>query len=199
MLRIIQESADLPVTIQEAREHCRAPLGGSDDVLVERALKAAVSFFQNRTNRIILLTTAEYRLDDWPCDWDLKIPYAPVREVLDIKYVDEQGAEQTLSEDDWSWEGYAGEALVSWSQLATIPALHPTQRGLVRVVFQAGYDVPGDSGSGTDPTFTFPEDLKIGILMLTSHWYENRAMTSAEQQNPVPHSVDTLINRFKIF
>ncbi len=199
MLRILEAPEALPITIEEAVEHCRAPIGGSDDVLVERALKGAISFIENRTGRIIAPTLVQYRLDDWPCDWDLKVPHAPIRDVVDVRYVGEDGIERSIGDENWSWEGESDGAVISWAQLSSIPSLHTTQKGTVRVNFQAGYNLPDESGTGDDPNLALPEDLKIAILMLTSHWYENRGLTSAEQQNSVPMAVDTLINRFKIF
>lgn len=199
MLRILETPEALPVTLAEAREHCRAPEDGTDDTLVERALRAAVSFFQDRTSLFLVPTEAQYRLDDWPCQEDLLIPYAPVREVRSIKYLDENNVEQTLAEANWTWERRDDGALISWSQLGEIPALSNTRRGAIRVDFQVGHDDPEDSGSGIDPAYTLPADAKICILMLTSHWYESRGLAVSEQINQVPMAVETLMNRFRVF
>ena len=198
MLRVLEAPEDLPIPIEEVREYCRAPLDESDDRILERCLKAAISFFQDRTGQIVAPTLAEYRLDEWPCE-DIRVPYVPVREVRFVKYVNEAGDEVTYSAPNWSWERTDDGALITWSQLATIPATHLTQRGVIRIQFLAGYDIPGDSGSDVDPAYTLPEDMKIALLMLTSHWYDMRGLTTSEAVNSVPVAFETLMNRFRVF
>src|SRR3990172_7803964 len=106
MLITITPATSLPVTVEEAREYCRAPENGDDDVLLDGILRAAVEYAQNHCSVIFAPTTMQHRRDDWPSGWccEIDLPRAPVRDVASIEYVDEDGAVQEVSALDWTWK-----------------------------------------------------------------------------------------------
>lgn len=198
MLITIAAPTTFPVTVAEASDHCRAPDNGDDNALVLRALKAAIDYVQRETNLILAPTTLQYRIDAWPCG-GLILPKAPVRDVRAISYLDADGNEQTVADDQYYWDPVPEGAVVRFGDLFSAPALQPRRSGGVRIEFDAGFDDPGASASGDDPNLILPETLKIAVLMLTQHWYDNRGVVSFEPSHAVVLSAMSLLAQQRIY
>lgn len=199
MLIPIAAATGLPVTIEQARAYCRAPENGDHDDQIMIALAAAVAFLENQAGVRLAPQTLQYRVDDWPGGTDVEIPAHPVRDIREVAYLGADGIEYLTADADWDWDFTAGGAVLRFVDGFAAPDLKPNRPGRVRITFDAGFDIPGESGSGDDPRLRLPPGAKAAVMMLTKHWYENPEGVASDPQNPIAVGTERLIAQFKVY
>lgn len=198
MLKITARASSFPVTLDQLKDHVEAPADHDDDKLL-RALKAAIEYCEEHTSLSLALKTFEYRADTWPCGpAEIRLPKAPVVDVLSVKYLDEDGVLRTVSSSDWTWERTFDGATVTFGADFTAPDLQESRRGAVRVEFEAGFDDPALSGSGDDPDLHLPERAVQAVLMLAAHWYANREAADFDETHVTVMAANALLNQLWI-
>lgn len=224
MLITIAGADTSPVTMALLKEHLRVD-HNDDDATIGAYRDAAVAWVETETSRILARKTLELRIGPssgesarpvgggwdwlyqssgpWPsASWPgcIEIPAAPVRDVRQVSYLDEDGAEQTLAAQNWTWDATATGAVVSFVRGWSPPRLASWRPGVIRVQFDAGYDEPdGATGTGEDPALTLPRQAKPAVLILAAHWYENRSPIVEGSAAELPLSVQGLINQLRIW
>jgi uncharacterized phiE125 gp8 family phage protein len=161
LTRITAPSLD-PVSLSEAKEHCRIDSDESDGSIVGYIL-AARQFVEKVTGRMLIDQRWALTLDRcWPRAWDgacyrtrIVVPLPPLTTVTSITYVDTAGVTQTLAANQYrvilrELFGFIEPAYsVSW------PAVRD-QSDAITVTFNCGYGTnPGD----------VPEPLRMAILL----------------------------------
>jgi uncharacterized phiE125 gp8 family phage protein len=173
--------------------------------VLDMAIRAATQYCETRSGLTAQRTTYQLRLDHWPhCDprrfdhgdtsADILLTAAPVRDVLSVTYVDPDGIEQTVSDADWTWERTPEGATVSLAAGFSRPTLRSNRKGVVRVLFDAGFDTPGESGSGDDPELQLPEQFIMAVAQLVGHFYEKRDAGGDDMK-----AADCLIDQVKVY
>lgn len=170
-LRISVPSEFEPLTLEQAKAHCRVDFTDDDD-LIRALVASARQRVESGTKRALCYRTYQQFFDGgFPAQ--IRLGIGPVQEVVSITYLDDDGTEQTLASslyrvalkgDTCRIEPAFGEA---W------PSVYPVLEA-VTVTFRAGYTVPG--GSPTLPT-ACPEELVLAVKLILAHWYENREET----------------------
>lgn len=168
-----------------------------DDELVKGYIRAATRLAEDRTGRIFLATDFEFRADCWR--EPIVIPAAPVREVVELAYLDEGHVERTVPPADWYYVITAEGAEVRFADSFSSPVLSDRPQA-VRVRFSAGFDEPDTSGSGDDPELKQdPMDRQI-VMILVANWYQTREPVIVDQTvAELPFSVRSLIEMRRIF
>jgi uncharacterized phiE125 gp8 family phage protein len=177
-----------PVTLAEAKAHCRIGIT-EDDGLLAGYILAARHYVEGQTHRMMLTQTWDCTFDYcWPtkgCYRHIAIPLSPVQSVTSVSYVDEDGATQTLASDQYTVVTNRSKAFivpaynVYWPSIRWVPDAI-TVRAIV------GY------------TQT-PDELRQAILMLVGHLYEHReSVTEGQPLTEVPMSVEALISPFRV-
>ena len=140
----------MPITIDEVRTHCRIDLTYDDD-LVAKMLTAAIRHVEQITG---WLTTSQSLQKDYKKISEvLRLPHWPVTAVTAIQLV---GTSTVSVADDFDVDLTARPARIERASSIVLG------RGeTIRISYTAGL---------TD----IPDDMKQAILMLISHWYENR-------------------------
>lgn len=166
----------LPFTVAEAKANGRIENDAEDDV-VEGCIKAALAYAEKWTGTAFQSQVWELVLDAFPDASDeIEIPFGPVLSVTSVKYIDGDGIEQTTT--DYETDLTPGDRawiipIVDWlTPMETVNAI------VVRFVV-------GD---------TPPDDVRQAILLLTEHFYDNRAATSGEDVKAIPFGVFDLLN-----
>jgi uncharacterized phiE125 gp8 family phage protein len=170
----ITAAATKPVDLTAAKAHLRV-LHSDHDTEITGFIAAATAHAERLTGLAFLSQTWELVLDCFP-DEDIEIDLGPVTSVTSITYLDEDGAEQTMSASDYVVD------TASRSGRINAPDGWPTARdtlNAVRVRFVVG----------TDPD----DDVKNAILLLIGHWYKNRAAASVDAVTAVPLAVADLL------
>jgi len=95
--RVVEEPAEEPVTLEEAKLHLRVE-HDDDDAWIQREITAARCWCETMADRTFLATVYEYNLDAWPAGDDqvVYLPRPPLQAVDSVLYVDADGAVQSI-------------------------------------------------------------------------------------------------------
>jgi uncharacterized phiE125 gp8 family phage protein len=177
-----------PVSLAQARDHLR--LGDeSDDAVLQRSLNAACQFLDGWTGalgRCIAVQTWAQPFARFS-DEGLRLCLWPVTAIVSVTYRDEAGATQTLAPAAYELDAAGDRALVLPAGTGTFPATGAGRSAPVTVTFTAGQS-PAE----------VPASIVELILLLTAHWYENRAAASfGGGFGQLPMGADALIQQSK--
>lgn len=134
-----------PVSVAEAKQHLRI-VNSDEDTLIESYIAAAREWVETFTNRTLVKSTWQYQTDGFsyycidgdPYAVGFRVPRAPLISVSSITYLDEAGAEQTLSSSYYNVDPNVEPGLVSLAYNQTWPNTRAT-RNAVTVTYLAGY------------------------------------------------------------
>lgn len=180
------EPAAEPVTLAEVKAHLRV-LHASEDTLITRLARAARVHIETVTSRAFITQSWKLWLDAFPASGVIELPRPPLVGVSAIRYVDADGATQTLATSVYHvvTQGFQGRIERKASQSWPATDEHPQA---VEIEFVAGYG--GDSTA-------VPEDLRNAILLQAEHFYFNRGATTETRLEMNPMGVDALIGPYR--
>lgn len=189
-LQLITAPTTYPVTLAEAKLHCRVDTA-DDDTLITALITAATEMAETKTGRAIMPQTWELTLDSFPDA--LELTRVPVQSITSVKYFDLAGVEQTLASNLYSIDkaDHFGFAYV-------VPAYNniwPETRDQINAVavrYLAGYTNAA----------SVPEGIKQWIKLMISTMYDNRE-TEAYSSRAVSTTVqmtfvDRLLDRYNV-
>lgn len=186
-----------PVSLAEAKAHCRID-SSDDDALLAGYILAARQYVERATGRVLMTQRWNYFLDHaWPKAWDgscyrsrIVIPLPPLRSIISMQYVDSNGATQTLAADQYWVATSALYGIVEPAYGVTWPAVR-SQVNTITILFEAGYGTnPGD----------IPEPIRQAMLLLVGHWYEHReTVVVGVTPSELPFAVEALLFPFRVF
>lgn len=189
-LKLITPATTYPVTLADAKLHCRVDTN-ADDALITALITAATDMAEQNMRRAIMTQTWELTLDEFPDAFELT--RVPVQSITSVKYFDTTGTQQTLSSALYALDN-ADENGFSF----VVPVYNgtwPTTRDQINAVavrYVAGY---ADAAS-------VPEGIKQWIKLMVSTMYENReteAYSSRAVSTTVQMSfVDRLLDRYRV-
>lgn len=187
-----------PISLAEAKAHCRVSIDDDDGILAGYILAARVHL-EGETRRAFMTQTWDLTVDDrWPTEriggvWRHRIvlPRPPFVSVTAVTYVDQLGETQTLAADQYRVaKSDTGEWVITPAYGVNWPGIRE-QMAAITVRFVAGY--------GSNPG-NVPEPLRQAMLLLIGHWYENReAVNVGNIVTPLPFAVDALLFPFRVF
>lgn len=171
-----------PVTLTEAKLHLKVDVTDDDD-LIETLIASAREAAELQTGRSLLEQTWRKTLDEFPDAIQLDCP--PIIEVTSVKYIDEDGVQQTLnsisyqvdteSEPGWVVPAYGYD----WPETRD-------QANAVEVVYKAGYD-------------ECPKAIKQWILTQIGNGYANRQSVAFGNVAVVESKfIDCLLDRYRV-
>jgi uncharacterized phiE125 gp8 family phage protein len=165
-IKVVTAPALEPVTLGEARLHCRVDVDDDDDLLL-RLIMSAREYAEQREWRAYLTQTLELYLDCWPARNEIRLPRPPLQSVTSVKYYDEDDVEYTLASTTYMVDAVSqpGRLVLKADQSWPTATLRPANAVVVR--FVAGWASLGD----------LPLRIKQAMLLLIGHWYENREAT----------------------
>ncbi|MYL98411.1 hypothetical protein GR702_11615 [Novosphingobium sp. FGD1] len=174
-LKLIAAPTAPVVTLDEARDHLRIS-HDLDDTYIEHLIATATAVIEGPTGAGISLA---------PARWQLTMDHLPRHFDIDLCPV--------MSVDKITLNGENVPPLSYRCDLDSVPArVHvafPSVRhdlGSVKVEFTAGNE-------------TVPSDLRHALLMLISHFYEQREAFAASDLKEVPFAVGAIISRYRAF
>lgn len=186
-LKLITAASTYPVTLAEAKLHCRVD-DNTDDALITALIASATEMAEQATGRAIMAQTWELSLDAF--EDEIILTRTPVASITSIKYIDTSGVEQTLDGATYTLDATSdyGYHKVTAAYGLTWPATR-AQPGAVKVRYVANYTV-------------VPEPIKSWIKLMVSTMYENRE-TEAYSSRAVSTTVqmgfvDRLLDRYKV-
>lgn len=154
------------LTTAVAKTHARITVS-TDDTYVDLLIAAATQAVENWTGRSLLHTVWTWTLPGW---WarDEHLPRGPLYTVTHIKYLDNDGVQQTLAADQYALM-YAGAdkhpGLIVPAYGVAWPS-HRYQENAIEVRYTAGYHASAAA--------SVPQLLVHAVKLLIEHWYNNR-------------------------
>lgn len=189
MYKIVTPATVEPLTLQEAKLHCKIITDVLDveayaeDSLIESWITTARAVAEHYTGRSLAPQTLEMALDCFPSTgFDLDAP--PVVSVTSIKYTDALGAEQTVSTSLYRLSTYGAARRVELAYGATWPTTRDEPEA-VRVRYVAGYAV-------TPPAVKAALQLMVG-------WFNEHRGSEMDPDDIQPPAAKALLNTVKVW
>lgn len=184
-LRRYTEPATEPVTLAEAKTHCRVDTS-DDDTYLTALINLGRIYVEDILDITMITTVWEARYDVFPL-WELTLPRPPMAaQTVTVIYRDESGTNQTIT----SVAGFQADPYVTPGRIYPLyNGVWPAVRGdenSVMVQWSAGY------GAGADAV---PPTIKHLCLLLVANWYASREPVTAgltAQNAKVPYLFETL-------
>lgn len=174
-----------PVSLSEARDHCRLDNNESDGLLAGYVL-AARRYAEGYTRRAFVTQTWDATFDyRWPTvcgQTQIDLPLPPLASVTYVSYVDGNGVTQTLASNQYRvlTDGSFGRIVpaqgVSWPTVRG-------QRNAITVRFVAGWD-PSD----------VPDEIRTAILLHTELLFDR----DPAMQSCLESSRDALLDHYRV-
>jgi len=145
------------------------------DASIIRRIRDAREYAEEHTQRSVLKTTREIRLDAFPKDFyygnrRIFLPFPNLLSVDSVKYIDYAGIEQTVDVANYISDTYSKQ----------LPYVRPTygqtwpsaryEDNAVRIKYFSGYDVRAIGGS---KTVTIATNATPGVFTCAGHGYDN--------------------------
>lgn len=181
-----------PVTVEEAKLHCRIEVA-DDDALVTALISEARVNVEKFLNRSLITQTikASYDLKDNPTLRNgIYLPFAPVSAIVAVRRYLADNSAEVFESSNYRLSG----DLVVLNEGKAWPTL-VREFDALEVEYQAGY---GAAGSNV------PGPIKLAIKILVAHYYESREAAGdpviAEAKGSViPFGVQQILMPFRIY
>ncbi len=174
-----------PLTLAEAKLHLKQD-EIADDALITSLIVAAREQCESKTQRKFITQTWTSYWDNFPTRFVL--PFAPTISITSIKYLDEDGNEQTLNADQYELDPAREPGLIQKKYEVTWPDTRTIQNA---VYIEAIY--------GYGAAAAVPDSIKAAMKLLIGHWYENREeVVTGIIATPIPVTADRLLFPYKL-
>lgn len=161
--RLVQPASE-PVTIIQAKLHCRVSHADEDSFFTDIAIPAARQEAEHILGRTLLPTTWRHTLDGFPDCGEILLPYPQVTAISDFQYRDSTEAwvdvEAALYAVDMASK--PGRIYLKWDK--SWPITDSTYDASVRVDYVAGYA----------NIAAVPASIKAWLLIRIAQLYEHR-------------------------
>ena len=189
-IKIVSRPGQEPVTLEEAKQHLRVEVA-ADDALIAALLLAAREWVEGQTGQALVTQTIDWFISyDW--HYPLRLPINPVQSVTSVKYLDDDGVQQTLATDQYRVMAHKSDSYIEPAYGVTWPSVYPVGDA-IEVRFVVGHI----DDTVSPPTVAVPFSLRTAVLLLTAHFYENREATSMRRIIETPMSVEALISPYR--
>ena len=209
-LKITSQTNITPVTLSEVKQTLRIDTDNFDqDSELTMMLRSSIKVLEEYTGRSFITKTYELALDRIPYSQEDKLiegfstgpfmdrtanyitlPKSPLVAVTSFKYYDDSDTESTFATSNYYVDNYSDTPKVVLRRSQTFPDVASLRVANAFIItFTAGY--------GTAPK-DVPETIKQAINLYTSHLYENRELYIEQKPIPVPMTLGTLLQPFKV-
>lgn len=151
-----------PVSLDEAKLHLRLD-SADEDALITRLIAAARRQVETAAGLVMISQEWSVFLDRWPASPILELPLAPIRAIEEVRTYGEDDESSLLDPAHY----YADTLLRRPRLVLRRDRVWPPPGRLAN-----GIEIKVVAGYGG--TIDVPEGLRLAILKLVAHWYENR-------------------------
>lgn len=188
---LVTAPSSLPVTVQEAKDHLRV-FFDDDDILIERLIKVATAKVEQDLQRKLITQTWKMFFDKFPVVRKIDVLFGDLQSVTHIKYTDSDGTQATFASDDYDVDTYSVPGMIRLGYQKNWPTdtLYPTNP--IEIQFVTGY---GDTATDV------PQDIRAAILLMISHYYENRepVLMGVVAPKMLPKAIEYLLNAHRLW
>jgi uncharacterized phiE125 gp8 family phage protein len=180
--KVITSPTYEPISAADVAEYIRVDDLAQDELLLEGMITAARQYLEQYLARPIATQTLEEALTGWANPIVLD---SSLQSVTSIKYLDLNGAEQTLASNQYLVDTYSEPAQITPAYNVEFPELYAVPNN-VKVRYVAGYT------SGSSPDLNpMPKPLRFAMMLIIGDLYANREAggDKAYQINPTVQSL----------
>ena len=191
-LRLKTAPAAEPLTLaqcylQERLTPTGSPATHPEDTLIEIYITGIREWVEAQTKRALITQAWTMTMDGFPSAGFIEIPKRKLQSISSIKYIDEDGDQQTWSDSLYEVDTISDPGRVQPIEDETYPATKATL-GAVEIEFVAGY---GDASADIDQT------LILAMLLLFGNSYQNReSIVIGTISSELPSTAAGMIDRF---
>lgn len=175
-LVLVTAPTEEPITLGDAKHHCRVEVADEDDDLISALITAARLRCEQELGQAFCTQTWRLTLDCFPDEF--VVPMPPLVSVTHLKYRDTSGTLQTLASTGYSVDTDSRPGRVSLAYGEVWPSTRAMYNA-VQLTYVAGY---GDASA-------VPENIKLAIRLLVGAWYEFREQIMEGGTSELPMSV----------
>ena len=190
-MSLVTAPASEPITTAVAKVHLRVD-SSTDDTLIDTLCASAREYVEVATGRKMISQTWDLKMDAFPCDDAIVLPFPPVTSVTSVSYVDTNGDTQTWSSSLYTTDLPAGNHAAPARIVPAYQQVYPQTRDVVNAVtvrFVCGF---ANAAS-------VPGGLLAAMKLLIGHWYANReSVVVGTIATSVPQSADALLWQYKV-
>jgi uncharacterized phiE125 gp8 family phage protein len=184
---VLATLATSPVTLEEARRHCRIT-DTAENSVIEGMITGATDVCQNLTSRQFLTATRVDEFDSFPAE-ELELGRWPLVSVTSIVYVDADGDEQTWTASLYQSDTTAEPPRIKPAYNESWPTIRSGIYAAVTVTYTAGY---GATAS------LVPDRFKQAIMLLVGHWYNHREAYEDRDTKEVAMALHALLGMDRV-
>jgi uncharacterized phiE125 gp8 family phage protein len=174
-----------PVTLAEAKAHCRID-HDAEDMLVSSLILAARLHIEHNLDLALVSQGWSLYLDAWPGGVHVELPLAPLIGVQSIRTHDADGDAFIVDPGDYSIDAASRCPRIALSSGASRPVPGRALNG-IEIAFTAGFGAAADD---------VPMPIRQALKMLVAHWYEAREPAEQHAES-VPGTVAGLIAPYR--
>ncbi len=186
-LRTVTQPVVEPVSLAEAKSHCRID-SDADDFYIVSLITAAREWVETYMDEALIHQQLVMRLDGFPAEIELPRPpmaTSGTATAVSVTFTsDESGATAALSSSTYRVDRDTKPGIIRNTYGGAWPG-HLTDYNSITVTWWAGR---GDSGASV------PRGVRNAILMLVGHFYEKRVAAEAGSLNDIPYGVKALLD-----
>ena len=186
-IQLITDASVEPVTVAEVKNHLRVT-DNTEDAIVSGLITGARKYVEQILRRSLISQTFAYYLDDFPNREFIQLPFPPLLWVDFVKYYDQTGVLTTMPTDDYQVDNKATPGRITLKDDATYPTVELDKVNAVQIQYQAGYGNTADD---------VPMPIRLVIIQLVSHWFENREPFSTQQMYTIPKTLDVILAPYR--
>lgn len=180
-LKLKTAASSTPVTDAEAKSHARIT-DASEDTDVTAMNKAATRAAEVATQRALMPQTWTLTLDAWPCNGIIDVPLSPLASVNSVKYLDNDGVQQTVSPTDYfvDTQSEPGRIVPAYGKV------WPTAQCMINAIvieFVAGYANAA----------AVPDEIKHAIKLIFGHFWIHREEVVDREHYELPAGAKNLL------
>lgn len=176
-----------PVTVAQARRN--SSIDDSEfDLELEQSIREAREYLEERTEATLMQRRWRLTLNAFPGCSAFRLPRWPATSIEQITYIDSNGDLQTWDPSNYRLiQNYMSRSELTLAANKTWPSTQ-SARGVIQIDFTAGF---GDKPSDVPARF-----MRV-MLLLTSHWFENREAAADGSQSEIFYGVEPIVNSLK--
>ena len=176
-----------PLSLDEVKAHLRID-HTDEDILLASLVTAARIHLETMLGLSFITQQWMLVLDEWPDGLSISLPLGPVQQVTSITLYDTDDQASTIASSSYALDALSQPARLVWRGSSPRPAPEREYNG-IEIALTTGF-----GAAATD----VPQPLRQAILLLVTHWYENREPVGlANEAREIPQMVSMLTNSYR--
>jgi uncharacterized phiE125 gp8 family phage protein len=161
--QLVTAPTEYAITDAQMETHARA--AGQPVEQYQPYVRAAEAYVETITGRKLVTQTWKWLLDAFPCGDRLTLPFGQLQSVTHVKYTDTAGTQTTFSADYWEASTARDPGVLALSYNQSWPSTTLRVLDPIEIQFVCGWTTAAD----------VPYEIQAAILLVATHFYENRS------------------------